>query len=108
MEVEPKIEIEPEQILIQFKDTEIDFNHEIVSLLKNILDLLINKKPNDENNNLSELPLADLRYMKDFASELILKHKYPGGNIDLVKDCNDVVIKIEQEMIKRLKNIIVC
>lgn len=56
--------------------------------------------------NLSELSISDLKLLKDFANDIIVKNKYPGGDVILTKECHLIGLKIDEEMTKRLKNII--
>lgn len=54
---------------------------------------------------LSELSFSELFSIKSVLIEIINKNNYHGGDQELKNTSNNTIIKIDEEIIRRIKNI---
>lgn len=104
------------QTTIKVAEVEKVNNIEIAELKKNntdsnkIIDLLISINDkldkflqlNKIKTNLTEMSLTDLNYLKELLTQNIVKNNYHGGDNELKVSSNNLIIKISEELNKRI------
>ena len=86
-------------------------NPKVLSLLSDISDKLnkliyhINEKKENKQEyiGIENLSFYELKFLKDYANEIVILNRYPGGNQQLTNSALNLVRKIDLEIMNRLK-----
>ena len=86
-------------------------NPKVLSLLSDISDKLnkliyhINEKKENKQEyiGIENLSFYELKFLKDYANEIVILNRYPGGNQQLTSSALNLVRKIDLEIMNRLK-----
>jgi hypothetical protein len=59
----------------------------------------------DKKIKLSEMTIVEIRALKELLVETVTLNNYPGGNQELKVLSNNLIVKINDEITNRIKNI---